>query len=203
MKGNELVWRTLVDGALRERRSWRNVGDLAFAAGTAPSTTYLALERLSEIGAVRRYSSGFSTVSPEKVLTLLCAWRNVKRDTLATTTLASIGPFLNTDRNPYALGGTDAANALLGGKIPVLGGSLHIVYLPKTTNLSALHPGNEVTVLSMDRRAQVDWDGLSSVAQTIADLFAMPGWQATETRLALRDHYFSDRDWHQSGDDFA
>jgi hypothetical protein len=58
--------------------------------------------------------------------------------------------------------------------------------------------GDEVRVLTMDPRAVKTWQGFSSPAQTYADLFASPGWQASEFRLALREKFVSDRDWDQS-----
>lgn len=197
MKGNELVWRALADRALKGERTWRNVGDLAYEAGVPSTTAYLALERLESNGSVDRYSrGGLAVVSIEKVLTMLCAWRNLARDTLVWTTLDAINPFLSNARGPYAIGGPDAANSLLGGRA-VADFSEHIVYLPAATDLSSLPPGDEVRVLSMDKRAMRTWDGYSSIAQTYADLFATPGWQASEFRKALRDRYLPDREWDQ------
>lgn len=51
----------------------------------------------------------------------------------------------------------------------------------------------------MDERAAKTWTGYSSVAQTYADLFATPGWQASEFRKALRDRFVRDREWEQAG----
>lgn len=52
----------------------------------------------------------------------------------------------------------------------------------------------------MDKRAMKTWDGYSSVAQTYADLFATPGWQASEFRTALRERFVPAREWNQAGD---
>jgi hypothetical protein len=200
VKGNQLVWRALADRALSGQRTWANVGDLAYEAGVPSTTTYLALERLEDIGAIDRYSrGGLSVISIDKVLTMLCAWRNLSRDTLARTTLDAISPFLDTARGPYALGGPDAANAILGGRA-VADFHEHIVYLPAAPALEDLPRGEEVRVLSMDRRAAKIWTGYSSLAQTYSDLFATPGWQASEFRLALRDNFAREREWDQLGD---
>lgn len=199
MKGNELVWRTLVDGAVSGNRTWRNVGDLAFAAGVPASTAYLALERLESNGSIDRYrGGGLAVVSVEKVLTMLCAWRNLKRDTIVMTTRAAIEPFLTDDQRPYALGGPDAANVHLKGRA-VSDFHEHIVYLPDSLTLRELPEGSEVRVLAMDKRAMKMWQGYSSIAQTYADLFASPGWQASEFRKALGDEYFSGREWVEGG----
>lgn len=197
MKGNELVWRALADHALRGERTWRSVGDLAYEAGVPATTAYLALERLESNGAVDRYSrGGLTVVSVDKVLTMLCAWRNLARDTLAWTTLEAIGWYQNTERGSYALGGPDAANSYLGGRA-VAHFREHLVYLPPATDVSGLPDGEEVRVLAMDRRAMKIWTGYSSLAQTYADLFATPGWQASEYRIALREMYVRDREWDQ------
>lgn len=200
MKGNELVWRTLADRALSGARTWQNVGDLAFEAGVPSTTAYLALERLESIGAVDRYArGGLGVISIDKLLTLLCAWRNLDRDTLGRTTREAIAPFLDTERGPYALGGPDAANALLRGRA-VADFREHIVYLPAAVDVSELPSGDEVRVLSMDKRAIKGWNGYSSLAQTYADLFATPGWAASEFRKALRDSFIRDREWDQEGE---
>jgi len=200
MKGNELVWRTLADRALQGERTWRSVGDLAYDAGVPSTTAYLALERLESNGSIDRYSrGGFAVVSIDKVLTMLCAWRNLKRDTLATTTLDAVRPLLDTARSPYALGGPDAANMLLKGRA-IADFREHVVYLPASVTVNELPEGDEVRVLVMDRRAMKTWNGYSSLAQTYADLFATPGWVASEFRMALRDSFIRDREWDQRGD---
>jgi hypothetical protein len=197
VKGNELVWRVLADRALEGQRTWRKVADLAYEAGVPSTTAYLALERLESNGTIDRYSrGGLAVVSIDKVLTMLCAWRNLERDTLAWTTREGIGPLLDSDKGPYALGGPDAANALLNGRA-VADFREHLVYLTASADLAALPAGREVRVLSMDKRAAKTWNGYSSLAQTYADLFATPGWQASEFRKALRDNFVQEREWDQ------
>lgn len=197
MKGNELVWRALADRALDGDRTWKNVADLAFAAGVPTTTAYLALERLESNGTIDRYRrGGLAVVSIDKLLTMLCAWRNLAGDTLAWTTRDGINPILESTPGPYALGGPDAANALLRGRA-VADFQEHIVYLPPSVDLSDLPTGTEVRVLSMDKRAAKTWTGHSSLAQTYADLFATPGWQASEFRKALRDNFIQEREWDQ------
>jgi hypothetical protein len=206
MKGNELVWRSLADHALKGERTWSNVGDLAYDAGVPPTTAYLALGRLEGNGTIDRYRpGGFSVVSIEKLLTMLCAWRNLDRDTVIRTTREAIEPFLNSARGPYALGGPDAANVLLGGHA-VSSFREHIIYLPGTGEVRAElaqltpEPEGDVRVLALDRRAMKVWDGYSTLAQTYADLFATPGWQASEFRSALREKFVRTREWDEEGD---
>ncbi|QQD76281.1 hypothetical protein I8920_00410 [Curtobacterium sp. YC1] len=198
MRSNELVLRTLVDAALGGTRRWDNAGDLAFEAGVPESSAYLTLNRLSSIGAATKYASGgFALVSVDKALTLLCAARNLEKDTLARTTVAGVQPFLDTAGGPYALGGPDAANVHLSGW-HVSDFSEHLVYLPESRLAGAdLPEGEEVRVIAMDRRAARKWTGYSSVAQTYADLFATPGWAASEFRIAMREKLLHEREWDQ------
>lgn len=198
MRSNELILRTLADAALAGQRRWTNASDLAFEAGVPESSAYLTLTRLTAIGAVTRYGSGgFALISLDKALTLLCAARNLEKDTLATTTLDGIQPYLDTRIGPYALGGPDAANAHLGGW-HVSDFSEHLVYLPPRRIVGGELPtGDEVRVLAMDQRAARKWTGYSSVAQTYADLFATPGWAASEFRIAMREKLLPRREWEQ------
>lgn len=201
MKGNELVWRTLADAALDGRRRWKSVGEIADAAGVPSRTGYLALEKLTEIGAVEQRSpSGIAVTNPEKLLTLLAAWRNLGRDTLAVTTLDAVQPLMDASKHPYAIGGPDAAISYLDDWNNVADIGMRLVYLPPDLTPDDLPSGDEVTVLRMDKRAQRDWHrGYSSLAQTYADLFALPGWQAEEFRRALWARHFSVPDWDQRG----
>lgn len=202
MKGNELVWRCLADSALTGRREWPSIAELAHAAGTPPSTTSLALERLYDIGGIeRRHGGGLISVNPEKILILLSAWRNIGNDTVARTTREGIEPWLDTARGNYALGGSDAAITYVSGvpnRNTVASHSTRIVYLSESTHVHELPPGDEVIVMHMDRRAEFDWyDGYTSRAQTYADLFALPGWQAEEFRRALHRTLFPSADGEQ------
>lgn len=194
MKGNELVWRTLVDRAFDGVRSWKNVGDLAFESGVAESTAYLALDKLRSIGAVTAYpGGGLSVTSPEKTLTMLCSRRDLARDTVAMTSIAGVTEAM--ERGRYAIGGPDAAKSHLGD-VHVSDYSDRIMYLTIPDATWALPAGNEVRVLIMDARAEVEWsDGYASKAQTIADLFATPGWQASEYRVAMMERFVQPRDW--------
>jgi len=197
VKGNELVWRAIADAALQDERRWKNYGDLAYKAGAPASTAQLACRKLIDIGAIRPLPrGGFSTVSPEKVLTVLCAWRNLQRDQIAWTTRAGAERAASMDPS-CAVGGAEAAIFHLGGKNTVADISTRILYVSHPEPLAPLPEGDEVLILRMDRRAALDWDGYSSPAQTYADLFASPGWQASEFRYAMRDKLFAGRDWDQ------
>lgn len=200
MKSNELVWRTLADAALTGTRRWANLADLAFQAGVPVTTAHLATKKLSDIGAISRYGGGgFSVISPEKLLTLLSGWRNLENDTIATTTMKAFDQITRKQKLTFAFGGPTAAVQHLGGQNKVSDFSKTLAYVePAAVEGIDWPEGDEVRVLTMDPRAVKTWQGFSSPAQTYADLFASPGWQASEFRLALREKFVSDRDWDQS-----
>lgn len=218
MKKNELVWRELVDVAVVEkRRRWENVDDLAFRAGVAPATAAYALRRPVEIGAIKQHSAGFTVVNPEKVLTLVCAARSIVNDAHAVFTLDDDGNngvfgYLR-EKGAVIDGGPAAAVALLGGLNTVSDYSEHVLYLrdehaalafdKQVSSLEApRHTGygrdrGNVTVLIADARAARIWGNHTSFTQTYADLFATPGWQSSEFRLALHERFLGTRDWDQ------
>jgi hypothetical protein len=203
VKGNEVVWRTLADAALLGRREWENLADLGHAAGTPPTTAALAVRKLHEIGAVeKRRGGGIVTVNPEKVVLVLSAWRNLAHDTITRTTMTGIEPWLDTRRGAYALGGSNAAITYVSGvagRNTVASHPTRLVYLSAQTDVEGIPDGDEVIVLRMDKRAEFDWHaGVTSRAQTYADLFALPGWQAEEFRRALHRVLFPAADWEQS-----
>lgn len=197
VKGNELVWRALADAAIDGKRNWQNLSDLAFQSGVPLTTTHLATRKLVEIGAIKQYpGGGLSTVSPEKILTLLCAWRSLGKDKIVSTTREAFSRFVESKKINYALGGPDAAIQLLGGKNKIADFSQSIAYLPRVVfERTSLPEGNELLVLAMDKRAEINWEGFTSFAQTYADLFATPGWQAAEFFFALRDSFLARRDF--------
>lgn len=199
MKGNELVWRTLADKAIEGKRRWSNLSDLAFHSGVPITTTHLATRKLIDIGALSPFpSGGFSVVSPEKILTLLCAWRNLSKDAIGTTDRKTFLKLAKEKKLPVILGGPDAAIKLLGGKNKVADFSKGIVYVPpRLLKATELPIGDDLVIFGLDERAELDWDGYTSFAQTYADLFASPGWQSAEFFLALRDKFLKNRDWNQ------
>lgn len=71
-----------------------------------------------------------------------------------------------------------------------------MVYVPFDTDLNGLPPGDDARVITVDQRTLARWgDGFTSAAQTYADLFAQPGWQASEFRRALWREWFAIDDW--------
>lgn len=217
MKKNELVWRELIDAAvMRQQRRWDNVEDLAFRAGVAPATTAYALRRLIEIGAIQQHHAGFTVVNPGKVLTLACAARSIVNDARATLTLGTEDLHRLLDSSPprgIILGGAAAAVELLGGANTVSDYSEHVLYIRDDQTQRDLddvlshmnvtrHTGysrdrGNVTLLRADPRAARMWMRYTPFGQTYADLFATPGWQASEFRLALDARFLGQRDWDQ------
>jgi len=200
MKNVEIVWRTLADAALAGQREWNSIGDIADAASVAPSTTHQALGRLVDIGALRPNSRrGYTVVSPEKLLEAFAAHRNLRTDTMVSTTLPAAQELLDDDSLAYALSGSSAAVHYLGGRNTILRSRPYGSSTPPDLSLRRTFPeGDEVIILAEDPLAARTWkSGYASLAQTYADLWASPGWQAAEFTRALKANLFSGADWEQ------
>jgi hypothetical protein len=199
MKNVEIVWRTLADAALDGRRDWNSIGDLADAASVAPSTTHQALGRLVDIGAVRPNSRrGYTVVLPEKLLEAFATHRNLRADTMVATTLSAAQGFLDNVEVDYALSGSSAAVHYLGGRNTVSDLGRRIVYTTQSLSPDDFPQGDEVIILTEDPVAARTWkSGYASLAQTYADLWASPGWQAAEFTRALKTKLFSAANWEQ------
>lgn len=199
MKNVEIVWRTLADAALEGQRDWNSIGEIADAASVAPSTTHQALGRLVDIGAVRPNSRrGYTVVSPEKLLEAFAAHRNLRADTMVSTTLPAAQELLDDEELDYALSGSSAAAHYLGGRNTISDLGRRIVYTTRPLSQADFPGGDEVIILAEDPLAARTWkSGYASLAQTYADLWASPGWQAAEFTRALKAKLFSDADWEQ------
>lgn len=194
MKETDAVIRAAVDAALDGRRSWENVSALASEAGTGDPITYKAIEKAVDIGAItRRRGGGFSVTDPERLMMIFSARRSL--EPARRTTLAAAEELLGTVEQ-YAIGGTRAAAHHLGGPNTIADYGPAIIYVRQDTHLEDLPDGDGVLVLVADDRSLRAWkDGYTSPAQTYADLFAQPGWQASEFRRALWRHWFTIDDW--------
>ncbi|MCB0879989.1 MAG: hypothetical protein KDC46_13545 [Thermoleophilia bacterium] len=194
MKQTHKLFRCLVDAALDDQRRWSSVGELAWEAGVGESWAYKALAHPIAIGSVTKLSGGgISVTDPERILMILSAKRSLagaRRTTLdATQSLIS-------SSDAYAIGGTRAASRHLGGSNTIADHAEAIVYVPDSFDLQDLPAGEGALVLLADERSMRDWsDGFTSRAQTFADLFAQPGWQASEFRRALWRAWFEIDDW--------
>jgi DNA-binding transcriptional regulator YhcF (GntR family) len=199
MKNVEIVWRTLADAALEGQREWNSIGEIADAASVAPSTTHQALGRLLDIGAIRANSRrGYTVVSPEKLLEAFAAHRNLRADTMVFTTLPAAQELLDDAELNYALSGSSAAVHYLGGRNTISDLGRRIVYTTRSLSQADFPEGDEVILLAEDPLAARTWtSGYASLAQTYADLWASPGWQAAEFIRALKAKLFSDADWEQ------
>ncbi|GGF15479.1 hypothetical protein [Subtercola lobariae] len=198
MKRSDAVRRVLADAALQGRRTWANATDLAWEAGVAVPTAYKSIRPLIDIGAVwQRPGGGFTVLDPERVVTVLAADRTF-RDAVATTS-ATEAEALAGSLPAYAVGGTRAAVHHLGGVNTVADPGQGILYIPEGADVSSLTEGTDVIVFTADAKALKAWRaGYTSIAQTYADLFAQPGWQASEFRRALWRKLFDVDDWSRA-----
>lgn len=198
MKLNERLWRTLADAALDGKREWPDVATVADVADLTTGNAHHALRRLVEIGAVRvRRRGGLTVLAPEKILTQLSAFRNLVADTVAMTTLPAVNALLDVEPRRVTLGGADAAVHWLGGVNTVGDRGVRLAYVEEGPDID-FPDGDEIRVVKRDAVAGRTWhSGFTSRAQTYADLFATPGWQASEFRAALHRSLFGEADWDQ------
>lgn len=194
MRETDAVWRMLADSALKGHREWKSTGDLAFESGVGEKLAYKALRRPVSIGAVTRHrGGGFSVTDPERVLTLLAAARSLHE---AIRTRFDVAQHLAATASAYAIGGTRAATYHLGGLKGIADHGPAILYIPTSVHVGGLPPGDEALVLTANAHTLDLWnDGFTSPSQTYADLFAQPGWQASEFRRALWRAWFTVDDW--------
>lgn len=194
MRSTDKVLRALADAALVDRRSWSSVGALAREAGVGDKLAYKALGRPAEIGAVTKHrGGGFSVTDPERILALFSARRSLAG--ARNTTVSAVQSLLPTV-SQYAIGGTRAAAYRLGGDATIADHAPAIGHVSTDINTDELPVGEGALVCTADARTLHSWaDGYTSSAQTYADLFAQPGWQASEFRRALWRQWFAVDDW--------
>ncbi|MEC5149923.1 hypothetical protein [Cryobacterium sp. GrIS_2_6] len=166
--------------------------ELAQASGVEIPSTSRALRRLYAIGALRRNDDGgFSAISPWKILTVLAAARDLQADVVAATTLATIEELAASVH--FTLGGADAAQHYLGD-VAVADRGQRVVYTAAAIDASNFEPGAEVLVVEWGpnaMRSGTESPPFTSMAQTYADLFSLPGWQAAEFLEAMKHFLFS------------
>lgn len=197
MKKNEIVWRTLADAAIRGQRHWSGLNELVSRSEVTKPTVYQALSRLFDLGVVRQERRGFTVTQVAKLLDLIAAHRNLSRDVLARTTLQTAQALIERHPGKFVLGGPTAAIHHLGGRNTVATPGTRIIYT-KANDLGDLPPGEDVVIVRIDQTAMDQWrDGFASPTQTYADLWNLPGWQASEFATALRRELVPDQEWDQ------
>lgn len=197
MKKNEIVWRTLADAAIRGQRHWSGLNELVSRSEVTKPTVYQALSRLVDLGVVRQERRGFTVTQAAKLLDLIAAHRNLSRDVLARTTLEAAQALIERHPGKFVLGGPTAAIHHLGGRNTVATPGTRILYT-KANDLGDLPPGEDALIVRIDQTAMDQWrDGFASPTQTYADLWNLPGWQASEFATALRRALVPDHEWDQ------
>ncbi|MBB5618207.1 hypothetical protein [Microcella frigidaquae] len=133
---------------------------------------------------------------PERVLTLFAVSRTLRE---ATATTLEAAHELTERVAHYAVGGTRAAVHHLDGRNTIADHGAAILYVPTGSDLTLLPEGDGALVFTVDETTLEAWgDGYTSRGQTYADLFAQPGWQASEFRRALWRRWFSVDDWSRA-----
>ena len=165
----------------------------------APSTTHQALGRLVDIGTVRpNLRRGYAVVSPEKLLEAFAAHRNLRADAMVSTILSAAQQLVDDVEVTYALSGSSAAVHYLVGRNTVADLGRRIVHKTRPLSQADFPEGDEVIILAEDPLAALTWTfGYASLAQTHADLWTSPGWQAAEFTRALKVKLFANADLEQ------
>lgn len=198
MKKNEIVWRTLADHAIRGQRHWEGLSELVARSEVAKPTVHQALARLVDLGIVRQEQrGGFTVTQAAKLLDLIAAHRNLRRDVIARTTVDAAQGLIERDPGKFVLGGPTAAIHHLGERNTVATPGTRILYT-KADGFDDVPAGDEVLIVRIDQTALDQWrDGYASPTQTYADLWNLPGWQAAEFSRALRNALFHGEEWDQ------
>ena len=127
-----------------------------------------------------------------------CEHGAMKNLEIVWRTLADAQKLLDDDEVDYAVSGSAAAVHYLGGRNTVADLGRRIVYTTRRLPRSDYPAGDEVIILAEDPLAAGTWkSGYASLAQTYADLWASPGWQAAEFTRALKAKLVAEADWEQ------
>ena len=181
----EIIWRHLLAGTAEGRRRYASVTALAKELNIPVSTTHQALERPVEIGAVTIDSmAGLRVLDPARLLTLYCSHRRLERDIVARALVdvpVEEAERLIAKEPGVILGGFTALVAHTTGVNRIADYNTVLAYgdpavleaLPLSSDGSC-----EVIVARPDPWLS-HYGALTSAAQAYADVFNLPGWQAS------------------------
>jgi hypothetical protein len=183
----EVVWRELLVGFyVHERRRQGHVTDLAERLGLPVSTTYRALQRPAEMGALNvTPRTGITLLSPPRLLVLWAAHRRPLADEIGRVQTSLSSRSVEDALAQHAgtvLGGFGAVVAHLGGNT-VAAYDTVLCYGPPET-LAHLTPadegkGEQATVVLLQPDPLLSTYGrVTPLAQAYVDLFNQPSWQA-------------------------
>jgi hypothetical protein len=186
MKEYYRVLRYLADRALDPAgRTWASVDAVTAAVNAPRSTVGRVMRHLKSIGAADRLpgSGAFEICAPERVVDLYKARWNRSQHFLGYAPEATIARLISDRRAVW--GGCRAGTYHLDG-VPAAGFSELTAYLGTIDDVTLNNKqfANCVTVYwwGSDR---IPGTGYASLTQTIAELFATPGWQADEFYRSL------------------
>lgn len=197
----EMVWRHLLMDAYEwGQRRHASITELAEELRIGLSTVHQALARPVAIGAVAVGGTGLRILDPARLALLWAAKRELDKDIVSVHHLAmdAAGVEAALAGSDVMLGGFGAAVAHLGPNT-IAGYDTVLAYWPPGLPLSlpkAVADGSgeaiegaptRLLVLQADPKlgSYADTAAVSSLAQTYADLFNLPGWQAARFRAAL------------------
>jgi hypothetical protein len=177
------VWRELLAGAREGRRQWPSVSMFAREIEMPVSTTHRALKHPVEIGAVEVTAlGGLVLLDPYRLLILFAAHRRLQRDVVEVVHLNA--PVHQVEEHIHGqpgcvLGGFSAAIYHAGGNFIADYSTVLVYGPPMLEGLGVAPPGAGSELLIAEGDPLVGRHGpVTTFAQTWADLFCLPGWQA-------------------------
>lgn len=191
----EQVWRHLIVSAGQGKRRWPSLAALAAELGMGVSTVHGALARPTEIGAVfSAPHGGLSIDDPGRLLLCWAGRRNLAKDITGRFRVASSAyeteAALGNDPRPLILGGFGAVIAALGVNT-IADYSTVLVYGEPSVLIPDPHGRTEVIVLKADPLLH-RYGRTTPLCQAWADLFCLPGWQASRFTHYLLDQVTRD-----------
>jgi hypothetical protein len=186
MKEYDRVLRYLADRALHPAgRTWDSVDAVTAAVNAPRATVGRVMQHLESIGAADRLpgSGAFEICAPERVVDLYKARWNRSQHFLGYAPEAAVTKLVSNHKAVW--GGCRAGTYHLNG-IPAAGFSELTAYLSSAddTTLNDEPFANCVTVYWWGPET-IPGTGYASLTQTVAELFATPGWQADEFYRSL------------------
>ncbi|MGH9071400.1 MAG: hypothetical protein ACRDX8_09635 [Acidimicrobiales bacterium] len=197
----EMVWRHLLVGAYEwGHRRYASITEVAEELEMGLSTVHQALSRPVGMGAVVVGGTGLRVLDPARLCLVFAARRELAKDMVAEHHLA-----MDAASVEAALADTDAILGGFGAGLAHLGANTIASYdtviaycapgqrlaLPQAPVEAgvpgARGPMTRLIVAEADPMLGLYADGLAvtPLAQTYADLFNLPGWQATRFTAAL------------------
>jgi len=191
MTKKEVIWREILYQALEKSQRVFIQKELAEKFGFSTSTVFNALKIPRQVGAIKVTGRNFTVLNPEKLLYLWGTFRNLKKDIIYQTftpyliqeTEALLPPGIifgaySAFRQKFKEAPADYDKVYFYAP-PKLLGEIKKRFPPKKGYLNLI-------VLKMDE-FMIDYNLVTTAAQTFVDLWNLPEWFASDFLKALKE----------------